>query len=295
MWAEEEFRAHSQQLPPEQQRAVNRAKTANPGAWLTVIPTELGGNLLSPQEFRDGVALRFGRPLAGLPKYCDGCDKPFTGRHGLECRKGGRIVQRHNEIRDELAYLARKAYGDGKVLTEPRVGGVGEGEKKEDQEEGAERDDKTAGPETVVTPPGLRADVGIRGFFDTQKMVFFDVRVCDPDAETYKTKPIDAVLRRHEKEKESKFKQACRERRIDFVPFVVSVDGVLGRQAFNAAKRLATALSKKWDRPYSETMNFVRVRLAVAMVRAVHFCIRGERRRIVGQRAQVGDGAGMEG
>jgi hypothetical protein len=32
--------------------------------------------------------------------------KRFTLRHALECKKGGLVISRHNEMRDELSDLA---------------------------------------------------------------------------------------------------------------------------------------------------------------------------------------------
>ena len=45
----------------------------------------------------------------------------FSTGHALDCRKGGSVVQRHNEIRDalDLASIAYKEVVRGPVVREP--------------------------------------------------------------------------------------------------------------------------------------------------------------------------------
>ena len=74
---------------------------------------------LSATEFQDSLALRYHRPLLRLPALCDGCGCQFTTGHALDCRKGGLVIQRHNEIRDALGDLASIAYKE--VLLEPVI------------------------------------------------------------------------------------------------------------------------------------------------------------------------------
>jgi hypothetical protein len=50
-----------------------------------------------------------------------------------------------------------------------------------------------------------------------------------------------------------------------------------GREAQNVEKRLATHLAGKWNREYSLMVYFVRVRMAIAVVRANSLLIRGSR------------------
>ena len=53
-------------------------------------------NVLSAQEWRDGVAFRYAQVPAGLPKVCDGvgCAKPFDMNHGLNCLRGPNVIRR---------------------------------------------------------------------------------------------------------------------------------------------------------------------------------------------------------
>ena len=72
-------------------------------------------------------------------------------------------------------------------------------------------------------------------------------------------------------------KKAVEDRRGTFTPFVLSVDGLLHKEASHFLKHMATALSSKWDKAYSITSSYVRSRLAFAGVRAVSLCLRGSR------------------
>ncbi len=44
---------------------------------------------------------------------------------------------------------------------------------------------------------------------------------------------------------------------------VYSVDGIAGREAWNAEKKLATHLAGKWNHEYSQMVYYVRVRMAI--------------------------------
>ena len=74
---------------------------------------------LSAGEFRDALAMRYGRSLLSMPSVCDGCGELFTLGHALDCKKGGLVTQRHNEVRDALGDMAALAYRD--VVREPIV------------------------------------------------------------------------------------------------------------------------------------------------------------------------------
>jgi hypothetical protein len=60
---------------------------------------------------------------------------------------------------------------------------------------------------------------------------------------------------------------------------VYSVDCIAGREARNIEKRLATYLASKWKRGYSQMAYYVRVRMAIAVVRANSLLICGSRGR----------------
>ena len=62
---------------------------------LSVVPLESHQFDLACQEFHDALALRYRKPLLGLPPYCDGCGAPFSVNHALDCWVGGLVTMRY--------------------------------------------------------------------------------------------------------------------------------------------------------------------------------------------------------
>jgi hypothetical protein len=74
---------------------------------------------------------------------------------------------------------------------------------------------------------------------------------------------------------------------------VYSVDGIAGREAWIAEKWLATHLAGKWNREYSQMVYYVRVRMAIAVVRANSLLIRVSLDRQRPRRPLIPDGAAL--
>ena len=101
------------------QCAILCAKDQNISAWLSALPLIENQFDLSAQEFRDGLTLRYKRPLMQMPKSCDGCGGDFSIEHALDCRFGGLVVHLHNEVHDAIGDLASLVWGN--VVHEPLV------------------------------------------------------------------------------------------------------------------------------------------------------------------------------
>ena len=89
-------------LDTKTRRAISRSVGCKSSSWLTVLPISLHHFDLSAAEFRDSLTIRYHRPLIKAPANCDGCGEAFSLTHALDCRKGGLVIQRHNEIRDAI-------------------------------------------------------------------------------------------------------------------------------------------------------------------------------------------------
>ena len=74
------------------------------------------------------------------------------------------------------------------------------------------------------------------------------------------------VLAAHEKEKKRKYLEPCLEQRRHFTPFVVSTDGLLGKEAKTLLRTLLAAIAEKTGKSYSETCGFVNARMSIAIV-----------------------------
>jgi hypothetical protein len=252
------------------------------GAWLTVMPSTIAGTELSVDEYRDSLHMRYGREPAGLQPQCDGCGAKFDTRHAFSCRKGGLIIIRHNEIRDELCDMACRDFQPSAIRDEPKI----------HQGRGTEQGEK----DKPMDDNENKGDVLIRGLWEKGTDCIIDVRVTDTDAPSYiKTSPAKA-LETAERAKKKKHLQACLDQRRHFSPFVVSVDGLLGKEAKTVLKVLASKMATKAGKPYSSVMGFVRARFSIAMVRATHICLRGSRTptsRMSTRRPLWEDGAGI--
>jgi hypothetical protein len=83
------------------------------------------------------------------------------------------------------------------------------------------------------------------------------------------------VLAAHEQEKKKKYLEACLGQRQKFSPFVVSMNGLFGKEAKTLLKKLSALLSKKWEKPYSEVCSYINAQMSIAIVRATHLCLCG--------------------
>ena len=140
------------------------------------------GYNLNKGEFRDAVKLRYDWEIDDKPTVCV-CGDTFTIDHAMICRRGGFIIQRHNELRDLEADLLKMVCSD--VEIEPVL-----------QELTGERL-----PSGANTTPDARLDIHARGFWEKQRSAFFDVRVCHPNADSYKEQTPKQIYRNHENEK----------------------------------------------------------------------------------------------
>ena len=190
-----------------------------------MVPLEIHHFDLSPQEFRDALALRYRKPLLDLPPLCDSCGAPFTIEHALDCHVGGLVGQRHNEVRDSVGNLAW-----GQVTKEPII-----------------CESSPPDPSGVT----LIVDLRVCGVCQPQVDVLFDVRVIDTDAPFYCSRSPQAVLSSAEAEKKRKHREVCLARHAGFTPLCFSIDGMLGTEADFFLRRLADRLSAKWERSYS--------------------------------------------
>ena len=181
-----QFEASVSVLGNAPQRSLRRAKEFSTGAWLSAMPSARNDTILSAEEFRDGLAMRYSKPLLRLPGTCDGCGKAFSLDHGLNCPNGGNVIRRHNEVRDVVGQLASTAYSyviSEPVVREHGVGGNGDG--------------------------ALFCDLGVRGVWNPQRDVLLDFKVVNTDAGSYIHRPVRSVLESAAAQKKAKHKQAC--------------------------------------------------------------------------------------
>ena len=245
-------------LPPPQKKATQNAMQKSTHYFLVSKPTESHGSYLSPDEFRDAIAIRYGFNPSRVNPTCPQCNGENDLAHALTCKYGGNRVGRHNIVRDEVAHLCRTAFGRTAYSTEvePWV-----------------RKDAAGGLQD------LRADIGVRGLDQVGKVTMLDVRICHPVSKEYPGRSTADALNSAEVDKTAKYGEACRENGWLFRPFVMSTDGVLGDQAETVVRRIGESLSQRWRISNSRAITWARNRLAVALAKGCSACIRGDRGR----------------
>ena len=103
------------------------------------------------------------------------------------------------------------------------------------------------------------------------------MRVVNTDAKYHLAKTPGKCLHEAERAKKNMFLEACLQQRQHLSPFVASADGLLVVEATATLKRIASHLETQWRKPYSRTYGYVKIRVAIILVRATHLCIRGLR------------------
>ena len=230
-----------------------------------MIPTHDNQFLLSADEFRDSIALRYARNPIRLSGLCDGCSCPFDVNHALNCKKGGLVGARHNESRD-LNIDMLKMTGLSQVIREPVV--------KESDSDGK---------------GGLRLDWGVRGFWEFQREALFDIRIINADAPSYSTSTTQSLFDNARIEKKNKYGLVVEDRRACFTPILATCEGIFDHEAIVYMKRLATLLATKWSKNYSQIYGWLKARMQVCILRSVSLCLRGSRTQWRG--AGIEDGA----
>ncbi len=171
---------------------------------------------------------------------------------------------RHNEIRDLLAQLLGETCHN--VAVEPALHPLS----------GEQFSSRSAN-----TTEGARVDIKAGGFWGSNRFedAFFDVRVFNPHAASYRSLSQANVYRLHERQKRREYEERIREvDRGSFSPLVLSCAGGIGPCATVFLKRLAAQLASKRDLPYSSTMAWLRCRITFALLRSSILCLRGSRR-----------------
>ena len=173
--------------------------------------------------------------------------------HAMICQRGGLVIQRHNEIRHLQAKLLDMVCCD--VQVEPALQ-----------------------PITGEEASDARLDVHCRGFWERQRAAFFDIRVCHPNADSYRDLSPKQIYRIHENEKKRKYNSRVIEiEQGTFTPLVFTTTGGMADECLRYHSRLAELLSAKKQESYATTISWVRAKVSFAILRSALLCLRGSR------------------
>ena len=177
------------------------------------------------------------------------------------CQRGGLIIQRHNEIRDLEAELLDMVCYD--VAIKPTLQLLS----GEELNRGAN------------IAPEARLDVHCRGFWERQR-AFLDIRVCHPNADSYKELSPKQIYKLHEDEKKRKYASRIIEvENGTFTPLVITTTGGMSQECQRYHSRLAGLISSKKQEDYSTAIAWIRTKMSFAILRTALVCLRGTRSR----------------
>ena len=246
-------------VPRKVSRSLDLAGEKGASIWLSVVPMKEMGFNLNKREFRDAIKLRYDWPIDDIPRTCV-CSEAFSVDHAMICKRGGFVIQRHNELRDIEAELLNMVCSD--VQTEPVLQDI----TGEQLSRGTNK------------APEARLDIHARGFWERQRSAFFDVRVCHPNADSYHDLEPQQIYELHENEK----KRLYGDRVIEvehgtFIPLVFTTTGGMGKECNRYHNRLAELISTKKGESYAKTISWIRAKTSFSLLRSALLCLRGSR------------------
>ena len=150
----------------------------------------------------------------------------FSLDHAMVCQRGGFIIPRHNELRDLETEMLRMVCYD--VEVEPVLQEV----TRETLNHGANK------------APDARLDIHARGFWERQRSAFFDVRVCHPNADSYRDLTPKQIYKKHENKKKRQY--AEREIEIEkgtLTPLVFTTTGKMADEWVKYHSRLVKVIA----------------------------------------------------
>ena len=127
-----------------------------------------------------------------------------------------------------------------------------------------------------------RLDIHARGFWERHRSAFFDVRVCHPNAASYRDLEPQQIYRIRENEKKRLYSRRVLDIELGtFTPLVFTATGGMGKECLMYHSRLAQLITIKKEEQYAKTNSWVRTRTSFALLRSALVCLRGSRTRWV--------------
>ena len=115
----------------------------------------------------------------------------------------------------------------------------------------------------------LRLDVHCRGFWERQRAAFFDIRVCHPNADSYRDLSPKQIYRIHENEKKRKYNSRVTEiEQGTFTPLVFTTTEGMADECLRHHSRLAELLSAKKQERYATKISWVSAKVSFAILRS---------------------------
>ena len=242
------------------EKRQNEIVTNSSSNWLTSLPLEEFNFNLNKMEFWDAIRLRYNWPIPNLPSQC-ACGERFNVQHAMSCKKGGFVIQRHNELRDVTAKLLKEVCAEVEIEP-PLIQLTGERMRHK----------------TAKTQDQARLDVAARDFWIKGQKTFLDIRIFDPNAAKYQNISMKQSFQRNENEKKRHYNE--RVLNVDqgsFSPIVFSVSGGMATEAKVFFSRLAGMIATKRKVEKSLVQSYINTTLNFALIRSMLMMLRGSR------------------
>ena len=228
-------------------------------SWLNAMPLKEHNFYLNKQIFWDTIYLRYGIPLPRLPATCV-CDAKYSIEHALNCKKGGFVTIRHNNVRDFTAHVLSEVCND--VAVEPLLTPLS-GEKFKHK--------------TAIKEDNARLDTSARGFWIKGNKAYTDIKVFNPLAQMYSNLTLKAAHNMNEKGKKRNYEERILNvEHGSFTPLIFTCLGGMSVECSHFYNRLADKYSEKKNIPISKARTWL-TKLSFCLLRSTHMCIRGSR------------------
>ena len=106
--------------------------------------------------------------------------------------------------------------------------------------------------------PDARLDIHARGFWERQRSAFFDVRVCHPNADSYRDLTPKQIYKKHDNEKKRQYAERVVE---TLTPLVFTTTGGMADEWDKYHSRLAELIASKKGESYSSSISSIRAKV----------------------------------
>ena len=234
-------------------RLIIRAK--NIGARLSVRGTTVSSTVLYATELGYFLCTRYNFSPLNLQIHCNGCGTDFGVTYSLRYIIGVLGITRHNKILNKLLYLFLCAFISAYVRAGPLIHQgctISEQEIRQGSDKGKY----------------MCRCVMVQGLWDLQVDAIIDLKLGDADADSYKYEPMTALLDRWEMIKKDKDGKHCHNQRKHFLPFVLSVGGMLGREALSVLFQLSRSMAEKKESTLLQLRGWVNSQITITVARS---------------------------
>ena len=185
-------------------------------------------------------------------------------------------MARHNNLRDRVVDLSRKAFTPSHVRDDPLifVGCAVKETKAKPVRTIDSTDLESVMPSEATEHKG---DLLICDLWQNSTDSVHYMRIVKTYTKSHEGKTPEKCLQEADIVKKRIYLEACLQQSRNFSPFVALVDGLTGVEATETLKGIACHMSTKWRQPYSKTCGYVKSRIAITLVRATNLCIWGSR------------------